>query len=256
MSRTVSTRWVICAPDDGRLGWVDDIGDSLPHSEAGCGAAPASTVDTRTAVRSGAVTARATATRSRPSPSARRDEILAIAAAIFARKGILGTTVRDIADEAGILSGSLYHHFESKDQMVEEILRDHGERQLRAFKDVVAREADPVEAIHGLVIVGVQFVADNPGVARILRNDVQQIKEMPRLAHVERTRQESRQVWNGVVRAGVERGVFQAGLDPEIVVRAMFDGVLASFRWFPPLGRSTPRRISDQLARLYVDGLR
>jgi len=76
------------------------------------------------------------------------------------------------------------------------------------------------------------------------------------LAHVERNRQESRQVWNGVVRAGIDRGVFQAQLDPEIVVRAMFDGVLASFRWFPPLGRSTPRRISEQLSRLYVDGLR
>ena len=58
------------------------------------------------------------------------------------------------------------------------------------------------------------------------------------------------------MRAGIERGVFQADLDPEIVVRAMFDGVLASFRWFPPLGRSTPRRISEQLSRLYVDGLR
>ena len=204
----------------------------------------------------GTTTRTATGTKAKPTPSARRDEILAIAAAIFARKGILGTTVRDIADEAGILSGSLYHHFESKDQMVEEILHDHGQRQLQAFKDVVAREPDPVEAVHGLVIVGVQFVADNPDVARIFRNDVQQIKEIPRLAHVERNRQESRQIWNGVVRAGIDRGVFQAQLDPEIVVRAMFDGVLASFRWFPPLGRSTPRRISEQLSRLYVDGLR
>jgi AcrR family transcriptional regulator len=201
-------------------------------------------------------TGTATGTRAKPTPSARRDEILAIAAAIFARKGILGTTVRDIADEAGILSGSLYHHFESKDQMVEEILYDHGQRQLQAFKEVVAREPDPVEAVHGLVIVGVQLVADNPDVARIFRNDVQQIKEMPRLAHVERNRQDSRQIWNGVVQMGIDRGVFQARLDPEIVVRAMFDGVLASFRWFPPLGRSTPSRISEQLSRLYVDGLR
>ena len=153
----------------------------------------------------GTTTGTTTGTKAKPTPSARRDEILAIAAAIFARKGILGTTVRDIADEAGILSGSLYHHFESKDQMVEEILHDHGQRQLQAFKDVVAREPDPVEAVHGLVIVGVQFVADNPDVARIFRNDVQQIKEIPRLAHVERNRQESRQIWNGVVRAGIDR---------------------------------------------------
>jgi hypothetical protein len=60
----------------------------------------------------------------------------------------------------------------------------------------------------------VQFVADNPDVARIFRNDVQQIKEIPRLAHVERNRQESCQIWNGVVRAGIDRGVFQAQLTP------------------------------------------
>ena len=202
------------------------------------------------------MTADATSTRTRPSKSARREEILDIAAGIFAQKGIQGTTVRDIADEAGILSGSLYHHFESKDQMVEEILRDHGERQLARYHEVVDTEPDPVRAMHALVASGVQSVAENPNVARILRNDVQQIKEIPRLAHVEQNRQESRRLWNSVVRAGVDQGVFDAQLDPEIVVRAMFDGVLASFRWFPPLGRSTPERIGEQLARLYVDGLR
>ena len=55
--------------------------------------------------------------------STRRDEILAVAARVFAEKGIMNATVRDIGQEAGILSGSLYHHFESKDQMIEEVLR-------------------------------------------------------------------------------------------------------------------------------------
>ena len=41
--------------------------------------------------------------------STRRDELLAIAAELFATKGFKNTTVRDIADAAGILSGSLYH---------------------------------------------------------------------------------------------------------------------------------------------------
>jgi hypothetical protein len=40
MSRTVSTRWVICAPDDGRLAWVDDIGDSLPRLAASASRPP------------------------------------------------------------------------------------------------------------------------------------------------------------------------------------------------------------------------
>ena len=53
----------------------------------------------------------------------RRGELLAIAAQLFAERGLRETTVRDIADAAGILSGSLYHHFDSKESMVDEILR-------------------------------------------------------------------------------------------------------------------------------------
>ena len=52
----------------------------------------------------------------------RRSEILHEAAKIIASKGYASATVRDIADASGILSGSLYHHFDSKDQMLVEIL--------------------------------------------------------------------------------------------------------------------------------------
>ena len=54
----------------------------------------------------------------------RRDELLSLAAAMFAERGLRATTVRDIADAAGILSGSLYHHFDSKEAIVDELLRD------------------------------------------------------------------------------------------------------------------------------------
>ena len=43
---------------------------------------------------------------------------------MFAERGLRATTVRDIADSAGILSGSLYHHFSSKEEMVDEVLRE------------------------------------------------------------------------------------------------------------------------------------
>ena len=56
--------------------------------------------------------------------SERRDEILAIAAQLFAERGFAATTVREIADAAGILSGSLYHHFDSKESMVDELVHE------------------------------------------------------------------------------------------------------------------------------------
>ena len=54
----------------------------------------------------------------------RRDEIVALAGEMFAARGFAGTTVREIADAAGILSGSLYHHFDSKESIVDELLCD------------------------------------------------------------------------------------------------------------------------------------
>ena len=53
---------------------------------------------------------------------------------LFAEKGFRNTTVRDIADAAGILSGSLYHHFDSKESMVDEILLDVPGGAVRAVR--------------------------------------------------------------------------------------------------------------------------
>src|SRR4051812_21563537 len=54
--------------------------------------------------------------------SVRRAELLAAAAQVFAERGYAATTIREAADAAGILGGSLYYHFDSKESMVDEIL--------------------------------------------------------------------------------------------------------------------------------------
>jgi AcrR family transcriptional regulator len=48
--------------------------------------------------------------------------VVRLAGELFAQKGFRATTVREIADAAGILSGSLYHHFDSKESIGDEIL--------------------------------------------------------------------------------------------------------------------------------------
>ncbi|HZM39560.1 MAG TPA: TetR/AcrR family transcriptional regulator [Acidimicrobiales bacterium] len=69
------------------------------------------------------------------SDSARREEILETAAALFASSG-LRTSLREIADRCGILPGSLYHHFESKEAIIVELVRRY-----RDELDQVAKEA-------------------------------------------------------------------------------------------------------------------
>src|SRR3984885_16216830 len=96
-------------------------------------------------------------------PQDRRGVILASAAELFARKGISATTVREIADAVGMLSGSLYHHFESKDAIVGEILTGY----LRAIQDryaaVLASGKSPAERLHDLVLTSLEGATEPPG---------------------------------------------------------------------------------------------
>jgi len=58
----------------------------------------------------------------------RRNELLEAAVRVFARKGFHGSRVGDIAEEAGVAHGLLYHYFRSKDEVLETIFRDAWER--------------------------------------------------------------------------------------------------------------------------------
>ena len=197
---------------------------------------------------------RPSAAQRRDSGASRRDELLGIAARVFATKGIASATVRDIAQEAGILSGSLYHHFTSKEEMVREVLAtaSSGETPYRQiFEDAPNAE----EALRRSMRLAVKWVARNPEVARIVRNDAQYIRETPALADSEASRQSNRLVWIEIVEAGVAEGRFRDDLDADVAVRAMWDAVLASIRWFPPLGTADPDVIADQLAELFLGGI-
>ena len=94
---------------------------------------------------------------------------------MFAERGLKATTVRDIADSAGILSGSLYHHFKSKEQMVEEVMRDFLDWLFTRYEQIIATEPDPLArfieknptlvmlALAFLVMIGLVLIADGFG---------------------------------------------------------------------------------------------
>jgi AcrR family transcriptional regulator len=89
-------------------------------------------------------------------PRDRRELILSTAAEMFARKGIRSTTVREIADAVGVLSGSLYHYFSSKDEIVKEILMGFLDAIRARYDEVQAHGADAAETLREVVLVSLQ----------------------------------------------------------------------------------------------------
>jgi AcrR family transcriptional regulator len=83
--------------------------------------------------------------------ASRRGQILDAARTEFAQRGFDATTVRDIADAAGVKASNLYRYFESKDSMIREILANFSEQLLAAYRDVIGAGAATVPTVDAIL---------------------------------------------------------------------------------------------------------
>lgn len=78
----------------------------------------------------------------RKARESKRERVLEVAARLFSSKGYAGTSIRDIANEVGILSGSLYYHFESKEAMLIAVHSKGVSQVVSAVEAALAATAD------------------------------------------------------------------------------------------------------------------
>lgn len=185
----------------------------------------------------------------------RREEILTAAAEVFAERGFKGATVRDIGDAAGILSGSLYYHFESKEQIVLDLLLPSVQAQYDQAASLRAAAATETEALQQLIRSSVLTSSENPHKTVILRNSGRTFDEIELLAPISELRRKSLALWTDVIIKGIADGEFRDDIDPEVVIHGLLDGVLGAARWFthPPI--ADPEHVIESLTLMYVSGL-
>lgn len=87
----------------------------------------------------------------------RRDQLLATAAELFAKRGFHGVSVADLGAACGISGPALYKHFPSKDAILAEMLVSISEVLLAEGRERVASAADPTAAVRALVDWHVDF---------------------------------------------------------------------------------------------------
>ena len=185
----------------------------------------------------------------------RRDELLAIAARLFADKGFKNTTVRDIADAAGILSGSLYHHFGSKESMVDEILRTFQEDLFGQYDDILASDADPLAKLEQAVRVSFEAIDEHHDEVAIFQNDAAYLLTFDRFSYLADRNRQSREVWLTLLRSGIDAGVLRDDLDLELTYRFIRDTVWVAVSWYRPGGRRTHTEIARQYLSILLEGI-
>jgi AcrR family transcriptional regulator len=189
------------------------------------------------------------------SRSERRDQIVALAGELFATRGFAGTTVREIADAAGILSGSLYHHFDSKESMIDEILSTFIDQTIASYEGVVAEGKGPKETFEGLVRTSLESMVESRSAILIYQNEARFLAAQPRFSYLSAAHRKFEKIWTDVLKKGVKSGEFRESIDPKLVYRLVRDTVWTAPRWYRPGGSLKPERIIDQYLAVLVDGV-
>jgi len=188
-------------------------------------------------------------------PVSRRDLILDKAAQLFASKGVSATTVREIADSVGLLSCSLYHHFESKDAIVDELLRSYLDDLRSRYKAVTAEDLDPRAKFDRLVHASLETVEAHPYATEIYQNDFKLLVEQPRFRYLQSSASETRRTWLDILNQGKDEGVFRSDIDPQVLYRIIRDVVWMSVRWYKRTASYGLRQLADDCTSILLDGV-
>jgi AcrR family transcriptional regulator len=178
--------------------------------------------------------------------------ILYAALAVMAEHGYHGTSVRDIAERAGVSPAALYHHFVSKQQVLATIMERGIKALLERTHAALADAGDePADRLRALVEVQVLFHLQDQRGTLLGTSELRALEEPVRSRHLAKRHQQQR-LFDGVVTEGVERGVFTTPIPHEAsrAIVVMCTGVAS---WFSPGGRMSRAEVVRRYQRLALD---
>jgi TetR/AcrR family transcriptional regulator, fatty acid metabolism regulator protein len=153
----------------------------------------------------------------------KRRQIMEAAVRAFARKGYHACRVGEIAEEAGVAYGLVYHYFGSKEEVLESIFRDTWTQMIARIKEVVQSGEPANEQVRRVTALLLRTWRRDPDLVRVLVREVtrspeQMQRQIDEIGHAYNALEE-------VIANGQRTGEFRDDLDP-VIASTIFYGAL------------------------------
>lgn len=183
--------------------------------------------------------------------TARRDEIIRVAARIFAVKGYHATTLDEIAAELQVTKPALYYHVRNKEEILREIIHKIMEPMEAAIK-VGNSSLPPTEKIEKIVEILVKFGTERKETTLIAFEELKILPKRSRDA-IQRRQKGLEEVLQKALKEGQSQGIFRLD-DEKMVAFAILASSNGVYRWYRPDGYLTPTDIARQFLRFFENG--
>jgi TetR/AcrR family transcriptional regulator, cholesterol catabolism regulator len=182
----------------------------------------------------------------------RKEHVLEAAVALFSRKGYHGTTVREIGEEAGMLSGSLYAHMSGKEDLLWEIVLRAAEQFLGAVQPIVDGPGSASEKLRQAMRAHLRVVAGNIAAAAVFTNEWEALSPERQAVYLER-RNAYEHLLAAIIRQGMASGEFRP-MDEKFARLLVLSAVNWLYAWYKPDGPLGPETVADKFADLLLGG--
>lgn len=171
----------------------------------------------------------------------RQQEVVATAAAVFARQGFQATSMDDLSAATGLASGGLYHYIQSKQLLLFRIFQQLMDPLLEQAAAIEASGEPPHEQLRALVRAWVAHVESHRDHMTVFAQERHAIESEPEW---ERLR-ERRDRFEAILARVLEGVELPAGLDRRLVLLALLGMVNHTATWLRPGGRLSAEQIAD-----------
>jgi AcrR family transcriptional regulator len=186
--------------------------------------------------------------------AATKTRILKIAAELFYRNGFAATSVREIAEAAGVGQSSLYHYLKSKDQILVHLHVAFVDKLLKDLESTSNTNAPPAEQLREIARVVLATVESHQHEVTVFLREEHALPEEARKSIVaERDKVDA--IIDSILQRGINRGDFRSDIHVRLVRLGILGMCNWSYQWFRPDGSISSSEIAEQFSDLYLRGL-
>jgi AcrR family transcriptional regulator len=185
-------------------------------------------------------------------PTPTRERILSAAAHLFRTRGYRGTTTRAISEIVGILSGSLFHYFKSKDQMLFEVMHEGALSMCLRADAVVAAAGTPREKLRALVRMQLDCLLSErtTDFYAVLISEWREVDPKGKKV-LTKLRRRYYAVWHDVLEQCQRQGLLRA--EPRATHLALSGALAWAGTWFKSSGALTLEQYAETLDNLVLE---
>ncbi|MBH8580964.1 TetR/AcrR family transcriptional regulator [Halomonas pacifica] len=177
--------------------------------------------------------------------SPRRRELTRLAAQLFVQEGFDRTTVRMLAQEMGIKSGSLFHHFRDKQEILCAVIEEGTQNALAIAREALEACAPTPEArLHAMARAHLETLLTDRNAHVVALYEWRRLDAESR-AHLSHLRDAYEALWQEVVGDALEAGLIHG--DKFLVSRFVLGALNWTVRWYDPEGSRTPEELAREL---------